>query len=147
MALDAKDTAIGIAKLSWAAGIFEGEGTVTITRSGKRGVTRPLVMLTSTDRSIIDELQSRWPGNIRTYTPKGNARMAHCWTLNVRSRIARFLFDIEPFIRTKRVRQKIWLVLEDIGARVQGRPKNPDYLVECHIRRERVRTLNKRGTK
>lgn len=44
----------GIAMLSWAAGAFEGEGTVTITKSGKRGYTRPAVMLTSTDREMVN---------------------------------------------------------------------------------------------
>lgn len=137
-------TISGIATLSWAAGTFESEGTVTITRSGRRGYTRPLVMLTSTDLDMIGVFQKRWPGYIKRYQPKGNARIAHTWTLNVRPSIARFLWDISPFLKTDRVRQKADLVLADIGARVQG-AKGEDYLAECHERREAIRVLNKRG--
>lgn len=134
----------GLATLSWAAGTFEGEGTVTITRSGRRGYTRPLVMLTSTDPEMIDVFQKRWPGCVKHYQPKGNARIAHTWTLNVRPAIARFLWDISPFLKTDRVRQKAELVLADIGSRVQG-AKGSHYLAECHERREVIRALNKRG--
>lgn len=134
----------GIATLSWAAGTFESEGTVTITRCGRRGYTRPMVMLTSTDPEMINTFHDRWPGCVKQYRPKGNARLAHTWALNVRPSIARFLWDIMPFLKTERVRRKAQLVLDDIGARVQG-AKGADYLRECHDRREAIRALNKRG--
>jgi hypothetical protein len=139
-----ESTISGIAVLSWAAGTFEGEGTVTITRSGKRGYTRPIVMLTSTDSMMVSVFQKRWPGQVRCWQPKGNARKAYTWTMNVRKSIARFLWDILPFLRTDRVRHKAMLVLEDIGARVQG-AKGPEYISACHARREQIRELNKRG--
>lgn len=136
----------GIALLSWVAGTFESEGTVTITRSGKRGYTRPLVVLTSTDREMVDVFQRRWTGQIKVHRPnKPNARPAFVWTLNVRRNIARFLSDVAPFLRTERVRSKAALVMEDIGARVQG-ARGADYLAACHERREAIRRLNQRGT-
>jgi hypothetical protein len=133
-----------VALVSWVAGHFEGEGTVSIVRSGKRGYTRPIVTLTSTDRQVIDVIQDRWPGCVKTYQPKGNARPAHRWTLNVRPAIARFLWDMMPLLKTERVRRKAELVLEDIGARVQG-ARGEDYLAQCHERREQIRALNHRG--
>jgi hypothetical protein len=131
---------------SWAAGFFEGEGTVTITRSGRRGYTRPLVCLTSTDREVIDLFQARWPGVVRTYQPKGNARIAHVWTLNVRPTIRAFLVELLPHLRTQRVQAKARLVIEDVDARVQG-SRDPGYMVACHARREAVAALNKRGSR
>lgn len=134
----------GLAALSWAAGTFESEGTVTITRSGRRGYTRPLVALTSTDPEMILQFQARWPGILKKHQPKGNSKPAHTWTLGVRPSIARFLWDIMPFLRTDRVRRKAQLVLDDIGARVQG-ARGQQYISECHERREEIRDLNRRG--
>ncbi len=133
-----------IALLSWVAGIVEGEGTITITRSGIRGYTRPQVSITSTDPDILAPIQDRWPGALSTRQPPGRAKLAHTWTLNVRSSIARFLFDILPFLHTDRVRRKALLVLQDVGARVQG-ARGEDYMRQCHERREQIRALNKRG--
>lgn len=134
----------GVASLSWAAGTFEGEGTVTITRSGRRGYTRPLVMLTSTDQNMVSFFHSRWTGVMTSHLPKGNAKVAHTWTLNVRPSIARFLWDIMPFLKTDRVRRKAELVLDDIGARIQG-ARGPEYRSACHERREEIAKLNRRG--
>jgi hypothetical protein len=94
---------------------------------------------------MIQRLHMRWPGCIRTFQPKGNAKLAHTWTLNARRSIARFIFDVVPFIRTERVRRKMWLVWDDIGARIQG-PGSPGYLAACHTRREQIHALNRRGT-
>lgn len=130
--------------LAWAAGLFEGEGTVTITRSGRRGYTRPLVCLTSTDREVVDFFHKRWPGVMRTFQPAGNARLAHVWTLNVRPSIHAFLTELSPYLRTERVRKKARLVVEDVEARRQG-ARSPDYLAACHERRQQVAELNRRG--
>lgn len=135
----------GVALLSWAAGLFEGEGTVSITNSGRRGYTRPLVALTSVDPETIAVLQSRWPGRVRAYQPKGNARVAMTWHLDARLPIIRFLSDIQPFVRRPAVREKIAIVIDDIAAREQG-ARRPGYLDDCRERRERIRVLNKRGT-
>lgn len=140
----AASTDVPAADWAWAAGMFEGEGTVTITRSGRRGYTRPLVVLTSTDRSVIDFFNERWPGCVKTYQPRGNARVAHVWTLNVRPAIRDFLLHLLPHLRTERVRTKALLVIEDVDARAQG-ARSPEYLTRCHERRERVAELNRRG--
>lgn len=137
------DGLAGMALVIWAAGIIEGEGTITITRSGR--YTRPLVSVTSTEPEIIAALQSRWPGTLRRFTPPGNAREATTWTLNARASIARFLWDILPYLRTERRRRLAWLVWDDIGAREQG-ARRPGYMDACQQRRERVRVLNRRGT-
>lgn len=133
-----------LADLIWAAGLFEGEGTVTITRSGRRGYTRPLVQVTSTDPEVIEVFQTRWPGCIQVRQPGGNAREAQAWSLNVRPAIRTFLTDLLPHFRTSRVRLKAELVIEDVDARVQGSGA-PGYLAACHERRERVAALNRRG--
>ena len=130
---------------AWFAGLFEGEGTITITRSGRRGYTRPLVQLMMTDFDVVEMFAARWPGGVLwTMQPKGNARLALGWRLQSRPGIRHFLADLGPEFRTERVRIKAALLLEDIDARVQG-IKDPAYLVACNERREKMRALNKRG--
>lgn len=135
-------------ELAWAAGLFEGEGTVTIIGQGKkRRYTRPIVTLSSTDSEIVDFFQKRWPGNLRWYLPKKslNAKPAISWTLQNRTAIKRFLNDIRPYIQTARVWQKIELLFEDINARVQGSRSDPLYIERCQSRRTRMMNLNLRG--
>jgi hypothetical protein len=130
--------------LVWLAGYFEGEGTISITSSGRRGYTRPWVCLTSTDLATVRLFDDRWPGYIRSWQPAVRARVAHTWHLTSRPRAREFLIDLWPHWQTERVRAKAALLLEDIDARVQG-IKDPAYLVACRERRERMRALNLRG--
>src|SRR3990172_12809075 len=81
----------------WAAGHFEGEGTVTISGASRRGYTRPLVVLASTDFQVIEFFNERWPGTIRTYQPKsktGRAKLARVWSLNSFEAVRAFLLDM-----------------------------------------------------
>lgn len=103
---------------AWAAGHFEGEGTVTLTKAGRIMHVRPLVSLASTDRSCRDFFNDRWPGNCCSRSPRSEReREAFIWALNSGERIQIFLLDILPFIKTNRVRQKIEVLLDDIRDR------------------------------
>lgn len=131
--------------LAWLAGYFEGEGTLSITSSGRRGYTRPWVTLASVDPAPIHLFNERWRGYLHVAQPKkGRARPAHVWTISTRPIIRQFLMDMWPYWKTDRVRNKAVLLLEDIDARVQG-IKDPAYLIACHERRGRMRVLNQRG--
>lgn len=134
---------------AWMAGLFEGEGTITITRSarGNKVYTRPHVILCMTDLEVITMFAERYPeGVLSTRQPTGNARLAHIWTLQSRVGILRFLDELEPEFRTERVRAKAKLLREDVAARVQGR-RDPSgrYMEACHDRMAEMRHLNKRG--
>lgn len=138
------------ADLDWAAGYFEGEGTIAITTSGPRkggqNYTRPLVVLTSTDKGAVDWFDARWPGIRSTRQPPGNARLAYIWTLNARAAIRVFLSDVAPNFRRERNRQRAALLIEDMDARRQGnRHDGGAYLAACHERRLQMRALNTRG--
>ena len=133
---------------AWAAGLFEGEGTITLSRypRGRKVYTRPVVTLTMTDRWVVDLFQSRWGGSIYEFQPKGNARLAWCWTLNSRRPIRAFLADVGMEFRTSRVRDKAALLIEDMNDRVQGSKNDDTYLDRCFERHLRMKALNKRGT-
>lgn len=137
---------------AWAAGLFEGEGTISIGRFERRGrhYTRPVITLTMTDEWVINYFAQRWPGgHVGTYQPKkGNARLAYRWTLQSRNTIRKFLGDVRPEFRTQRVRDKAALLIEDMDARVQGRPRDAGseaYREACLDRYRRMKELNRRG--
>lgn len=134
---------------AWVAGLFEGEGTVTIATGGReRRYTRLVIILASTDIEIVDFLQQRWKGNIRSYKPKtANANVAYNWSIANR-RAQGFIKQIYPHIRTKRVKAKFDLALEMQSTKRQGtRLNSPEYREQQELFRLRMKELNRRGLK
>lgn len=132
---------------AWAAGHFEGEGTITITTGGRRAYTCPRVILSSTDRSMIDFLQARWPGTLRRYVPRGKehkVKLAHIWTLQSCDACEGFLLDILPHLVSARVRTKAELLIEEIRDRVRF-DRSPERKDRLRERVARIRRLNMRG--
>lgn len=128
--------------LAWVAGLFEGEGTVTIVSGGK--YTRSLACVTSTDLDVLEPFFRMWPGTKRSHTPKGNAREAHEWRVQGETLMA-FLLDVRPYLRTPRVQAKFDLVLEVQKLRRIG-SRDPQYGEIMRGYRDRMRVLNHRGT-
>lgn len=132
----------------WAAGLFEGEGTVTLATNRIASYTRARVLLSSTDQEIVNFFHTRWPGSCRNYMPQsrtGRAKRAWSWTVSCRKAIT-FLQDIRPYIRTSRVRAKIDLVFEAQAHRHQG--PSPDQAAYRRLHdgyRARMTGLNRRG--
>jgi hypothetical protein len=129
----------------WAAGHFEGEGTLSIVHYGEGNGTRPVANLSSTDWSMVEFFHERWPGYLVAYTPKsGRARELLTWYLYGLDQIEGFILDIRPFLRSERVRTKAVLLLEDIRARAEGR-RSPEARRRKAERHMRMRELNRRG--
>jgi hypothetical protein len=129
--------------LAWAAGMFEGEGTVSITKSGPK-YTVCVVTLCNTDRQIIDVFNEHWPSRkIVVREPHGNARRQWTWTLHG-DRIVGFLQDLRPYLRTDAEKAKFDIVEEAQLLRRRGYRTQPhlDRLTELH---QQIRVLNKRG--
>jgi len=131
----------------WAAGHFEGEGTITIVSGGSNSLPIPRVSLVSTDKSVIDFFHDRWPGYLRSCIPKsvnGLAREAFIWQLKANDAVEGFILDIQPYLQTERVRTKADLILEDIRERVQLR-RTDEVVQRRWERMARMRALNRRG--
>lgn len=133
--------------LAWAAGMFEGEGTATISvvtnRLGNPS-GRCLISLTSTDPQIIEFFHSRWPAStISTRQPKPNHRIAQVWQLHG-DRILPFIADITPYLRTDSEKAKFALVEEAQWLRRKG---NKDQAVKDRLSTitSEIRQLNRRG--
>jgi hypothetical protein len=132
-------------ELAWAAGLFEGEGTVTITKAGRRGYARPVVSVTSTDAEIVGFFQERWRANLRSVGSVSNkAKEAFEWRLYSSWKIELFINQILPFILTSRVRNKMQLVFDACRERQQG-TRDPGYKAKRDDLRMQVRKLNQRG--
>jgi hypothetical protein len=133
--------------LSWAAGFFEGEGTVTLTRSGGRRrpwLTRLLVSVANTDRSSIEFFADAWGGRVRTRKqPSPASKVPYEWSIGGQ-RAAFFVEDLLPYLRTDRVRAKFEVALESQAVRWSAikspatRERLADLLTE-------MRRLNHRG--
>lgn len=97
--------------LAWLAGIFEGEGAITIAKFTKRNWGALRIRVTSTDRDMIDQLQDFFPGHIGTASSKPQHSKAWRWGLSSK-KAKTFLLAIRPYCRVERVVEKIDLGLE-----------------------------------
>ena len=138
---------ISAADLAWAAGHFEGEGTISISAERRNGYARPLASLVSTDRQVIDLFSEWWPTSMagkKPRIPTPNARPVYRWEINSAVKVRAFIDQMYPHLRTKRCRAKFDVVGEftdKILAPRAGkvRPRHPEYI-------EMIRRLNHRGS-
>lgn len=132
----------------WAAGIFEGEGSIHISRQRRDGTAycTLVISVSQVDREMLDILAAKWGGPIYAIKRSGSrSRQAFSWSLRARQAAA-FLRDIEPFVRTARIRKKVKLGLEFQGQKSLRRPDHtPEYRRRQLHYRDRMATLNERG--
>lgn len=131
----------------WAAGLFEGEGTITIRSAGTKPYTRPCVSMASTDKAVVAFFQARWPGRLRTWIPNsknGVARRAWEWMLCTNDPVECFLLDMRFCWQTQRVRTKAKLLLEEIRDKVSA-PRSEAVKQRSAERLKQMRVLNRRG--
>lgn len=134
------------AQVVWAAGLFEGEGTIAIAvRRGHGPDTYRLVCsVTNTDRQVIDYFHERWHGWLAPMRDRPGRQPAWHWIVAGPTAEA-FLNEVAPYFVTDRVADKavIGLRLRDatgsIGQRDVERKARQRHLYE------RLRVLNQRG--
>lgn len=130
----------------WAAGHFEGEGTVTILKGGRESNFVPQVSLSSTDQQVIRFFCERWPATTMGYRILGgNTRPVYTWCVRSSVRVHRFLTDITPYLRTDRVKAKAALVFafcSHMLAEQYNREGDKGWKVPYV---ERIRRLNEKG--
>jgi hypothetical protein len=89
---------------AWAAGFFEGEGTVSIGRRWTDDTFRLQVSASGVDTAPLRRLQTLWGGSLNTI--KGRARhltRREAWVWTLQSRMAtRFLSDVGPYFVSDR---------------------------------------------
>ena len=93
-------------ELAWAAGLFEGEGTIRINKATSRNYGHVMVSVTNTDPEVLEFFQARWPAYMKKVWTRPDQRDAWAWVTAARKAMA-FLDAIEPYIVTARVRNKL----------------------------------------
>jgi len=130
--------------LEWFAGVFEGEGSISIHGAGRRGYSILSVQVVMTDEQIVRAFADRWSNAIRTTDRRpGVWKKAYGWQLRGGT-ASGFLRELEPFVFSARVREKIELAIEYDSQRRQG-SRDPDYKARCFAFRSRMSALNARG--
>lgn len=143
-----------VQELAWAAGLFEGEGTIAIARprAGIRRTSRHLGALTvsvaSTDTEITAFFKARWSGSLRHDKREGRPQHADAFTWSLSAgRAAAFLRELLPYLRRTRVREKAWtaIAFQEQKSRQSSVVRSPAYQQLQHEFYARMRDLNRRG--
>jgi len=105
--------------LAWAAGLFDGEGTVGIYPSGKSG-HRLAVEIGNSHLVTLERFVELFGGRIYRIRSKRPQRQMYQWSITERTKGTDFLYAIHPYSVTKR--RQIWLAAEWVALRPRRRP-------------------------
>lgn len=135
-----------VAQAAWAAGFFDGEGTVTI-RAMRTWSTAPSISVNQVNKDPLHALQALYGGRIHvSKREQGNQRQVHGWELSGAANVRGALESMLPYLVVKYEQAVVGLQLcERIGAPSSGVALT---LGELTIRRslwEELQTLNRRG--
>jgi hypothetical protein len=114
-------------ELAYAAGMFDGEGSLALTRNTSARWPSPQVSVSTTDCEVTSWLKQRFGGVVahkRTYAPKH--RPAFDWKLTDRKALT-FLAQVRPFLVIERKIQRCDLLLREY---VVCTPRNGRYSPE-----------------
>jgi hypothetical protein len=85
---------------AYAAGLIDGEGTITLSRNNRSDEYRaPVVSMTSTTRELVDVLQHRYGGSVRRHrTYKPQHADSYIWSVR-HDRALEMVACIAPYLR------------------------------------------------
>ena len=118
---------------AYAAGILDGEGSISLSRIHSSRWPSPVVSVASTDRELLEWLRARVGGTIiqkRTYQPHHSRSFD--WKLTDRRALS-FLKIVRPFLVIQRKIERADLLLKDYLACT---PRNGRYTVEMATRKQ-----------
>ncbi|MDP9350375.1 MAG: hypothetical protein M3P51_02365 [Chloroflexota bacterium] len=131
--------------LAWAAGLFEGEGSVRINPVTDRNWGHLTASVTSIDADIVGFFHDRWGGYCKSVSVGPGRRPAFAWLIAAR-RAAAFLSQIQPYLRSERMREKVeWGLAFQAQKRLGARGE--EYRATQQQYAERMAELNLRGLK
>ncbi len=134
-----------VTELAWAAGLFEGEGSVRINPRTKRNNGALVVDVPNVDPEIPAFFLARWGGSVSVSNPPNNRRTVYRWRAASRM-AARFLRDILPYLQTAKYRNRALLGLEYQAQKTRGGPRRSfAYTAGQREYFERMAVLNRRG--
>ena len=124
---------VDIEELAYAAGPFDGEGSISLVRQKNSRTHSPQVSVASTDYEVVLWFQKRFGGSVVTKQPRmSNHSVSYDWRLTDRRALA-FLELIRPYLVIERKIRRIDLLLNDY---VACTPRNGRYTEEMSERKQ-----------
>lgn len=115
------------AELAYAAGLFDGEGSISLVRQNSNRSHSPQVSVASNDCEVLGWLQKRFGGSIGTKQPREPTHsISYDWRLTDRRALA-FLTLIRPYLVIERKIRRVDLLLNDY---ITCTPRNGRYTKE-----------------
>ncbi len=110
--------------LAYAAGLFDGEGSITLTRTKRNRFPSPQVSVASCDREVLEWLRTTFGGSISTKQPRQPTHsISYDWRLTDRRALV-FLKSIRPHLHIQRKIRRIDLLLTSY---ITSTPRNGRY--------------------
>ena len=120
-------------ELAYAAGLFDGEGSISLVRQKNNRWHSPQVAVASNDYEVLSWFQKRFGGSIVTKQPRMSTHsVSYDWRLTDRRALA-FLKLIRPYLVIERKIRRIDLLLNDY---VACTPRNGRYTDEMAERKQ-----------
>lgn len=127
------ETLLTETELAYAAGIVDGEGSVSFIRSRPNRFPSPQVSVCSTDRELVEWFKERFGGTIVLKRKRMSHHAdAYDWKLIDRNAL-RFLALIRPYLRIQRKIARVDLLLEFY---LDATPRNGRYNDEMLKRKQ-----------
>lgn len=141
-----------VAILAYAAGVFDGEGTVGIRLLHKKGQVEKkyhsvTVAITSTDTALTDWLQCHFGGRVnRNHKENADRNYKEAWKWALLSRhAAAFLEAVRPYLILKAQQARIALALRDEMGEGRRVAITPELFAKREALRLELKARNRRG--
>ena len=120
-------------ELAYAAGLFDGEGSISLVRQKNNRSHSPQVAVASNDCEVLLWLQKRFGGSIVTKQPrKSTQSVSYDWRLTDRRALA-FLQMVRPYLVIQRKIRRVDLLLNEY---IACTPRNGRYTEEMAERKQ-----------
>ncbi len=119
--------------IAYAAGLFDGEGTVSLMRQSSKQRRCPVVSLSSTTRELVDFMYDTF-GGVVTKAPKQQAHWKDAWHWQAsHNRALEVLAQLMPYMREPEKRRRAALLVERYKSVT---PRNGKYTDDLNVARE-----------
>jgi hypothetical protein len=118
---------------AYAAGILDGEGSISITRNHSGRWPSPQVSVASNDRELLEWFRVRFGGSISTKQPRQPQHsLSFVWKLTDRRAVC-FLQVVRPYLVILRKQRRSDLLLQ---AYLECTPRNGRYTAEMLLKKQ-----------
>lgn len=112
------------AKLAWAAGLFEGEGCVTLTKRRAPQSPTAVAVLTSTDLDVVESFRTAVGlGSIRALKQRqSHHKQAWEWRIQSFHNVNKLFQLLAPWLHERRTKRFKWVLAECAQGAAHNRP-------------------------